>query len=94
MSPGGQNGECYLVVESHHIDPAGVVENQVSVTIWQDPLDTGGVDSLFPAAADHLPPAGWRRPLSVDVRFVQDTTSFARHADLRDSTEERAARSS
>ena len=61
MGAGGPDEECYLVVESHHLDPSGVIHDQLAVTIRKEALDTGGADSLFAATGYHLLPARWRR---------------------------------
>jgi hypothetical protein len=48
------------------------------VTVGEHALHSVGVDALLPATGHYLAPRLRRRPLTVDVRFVQDDSSLAR----------------
>lgn len=66
-----------LVGQADDLHPSGVVEEQVSVSVRQNPLDARAGDALLPQTGDSVTPAGRRWPLLIDVRFVQDPISLA-----------------
>jgi hypothetical protein len=63
---------------ANQLDLTRCVEEHVGVTVGEHALHSVGVDALLPATRHRLAPRLRRRPLTVDVRFVQDGSSLAR----------------